>query len=197
LKELHRFLGFVGYYRRFIEGFSRIARPLHDLFKGTQKKKRRRSVEETFVWGEDQQSAFRELVVRCSEAPVLGFADYGKPFVVHTDASQEGLSAVLYQECEGKERPIAFASRSLSTSEKNYATHKLEFLALKWAVTDKFHDYLYGAVSFEVRTDNNPLTYILMLLGIGGWRTFLSIISRYATGLARRTWMLMHYPGCQ
>ncbi|MEE4247445.1 MAG: RNase H-like domain-containing protein [Kangiellaceae bacterium] len=161
MKELHRFLGFVGYYRRFIEGFSRIARPLHDLFKGTQKKKRHRSVEETFVWGEEQQSAFRELVVRCSEAPVLGFADYGKPFVVHTDASQEGLGAVLYQECEGKERPIAFASRSLSTSEKNYATHKLEFLALKWAVTDKFHDYLYGAVSFEVRTDNNPLTYIL------------------------------------
>ena len=61
---------------------------------------------------------------------------------------------------DGKERPVAFASRTLSKSEKNYTTHKLEFLALKWSVTDRFHEYLYGS-TFEVFTDNNPLSYVL------------------------------------
>ena len=61
---------------------------------------------------------------------------------------------------KGKTRVIAYASRSLSKSERNYAAHRLEFLALKWAITEKFKDYLYGG-TFEVFTDNNPLTYIL------------------------------------
>ena len=92
---------------------------------------------------------------------VLAYADYAKPFVLHTDASTMGLGAVLYQKQEdGKERVIAYASRTLNRAEQNYDAHKLEFLALKWAVTDRFHEYLYGA-TFEVFTDNNPLTYIL------------------------------------
>ena len=65
----------------------------------------------------------------------------------------------MYQEQEGTERVIAYASRGLRTSEKHYPAHKLEFLCLKWAVVYKFHDYLNG-VQFEVRTDNNPLTYV-------------------------------------
>ena len=81
--------------------------------------------------------------------------------MLHTDASTTGLGAVLYQKQEdGKERVIAYASHTLNRAECNYDAHKLEFLALKWAVTDRFHEYLYGA-SFEVFTDNNPLTYIL------------------------------------
>ena len=71
-----------------------------------------------------------------------------------------GLGAVLYQEQEGVKQVIAYASRSLGKAEKNYPAHKLEFLALKWAVTDKFRDYLYGS-TFTVYTDNNPLTYVL------------------------------------
>ena len=67
---------------------------------------------------------------------------------------------MLYQEQDYKERPIALASRSLSPPEKNYPAHKREFVALKWAISDKFRDYLYGA-KFIVCTDNNPLTYIL------------------------------------
>ena len=78
----------------------------------------------------------------------------------HTDASGDGLGAVLYQVQDGQKRVIAYASRSLSKSERNYPVHKLEFLALKWAITDKFHDYLYGS-EFQVFTDNNPLTYVL------------------------------------
>ena len=97
----------------------------------------------------------------CSECPVLAYADYTKPFVLHTDASTTGLGVVLYQKQEdGKERVIVYASRTLNKSERNYDVHKLEFLALKWVITDRFHEYLYGA-TFGIFTDNNPLTYIL------------------------------------
>ena len=91
----------------------------------------------------------------------MPYADYGKPFKLHTDASGLGLGAILYQTQEdGTDRAIAYASRTLSKSEKNYPAYKLEFLALKWSVCDRFHEYLYGG-RFEVFTDNNPLTYIL------------------------------------
>ena len=87
--------------------------------------------------------------------------DYRKPFQLQTDASDLGLGAVLYQtDDSGHQRVIAYASHSLSNTETNYPAHKLEFLALKWAVTDRFHEYLYGG-QFDVYTDNNPLTYIL------------------------------------
>ena len=86
------------------------------------------------------------------------YTDYQLPFVLHTDSSSEGLGAVLYQKQDGKLRVIAYASRSVSKSESHYPAHKLEFLALKWAVCEKFHKYLYGSKTFEVYTDNNPLT---------------------------------------
>ena len=82
-----------------------------------------------------------------------------KEFIVYTDASDLGLGAVLYQ-CDTDNRKRVIASRSLSPLEKNYPAHKLEFLALKWAVTTRFHQYLYGG-EFEVHTDNDPLTYVL------------------------------------
>jgi transposase InsO family protein len=164
LTEVLSFLGFVGFYRRFLKNFSRVAKPLNDLNQGAgkvgRKKKLRKKLAVPFVWGPKQQEAFEELIRLCTTAPVLAFADYSKPFILHTDASLEGLGAVLYQEQEGQERVIAYASRSLTSSERNYPVHKLEFLALKWAATDKLHDYLYGN-TFKVKTDNNPLTYIL------------------------------------
>ena len=82
------------------------------------------------------------------------------PFELHTDSSGKGLGAVLYQEQDGVKRVISYASRGLTRSELNYPAHKLEFLCLKWAVTEKFSDYLYGH-KFVVYTDNNPLTYVL------------------------------------
>ena len=85
----------------------------------------------------------------------------GGLFKLHTDASEKGLGAVLYhKQDDGSDHVIAYASHTLSKSEKNYDAHKLEFLDLKWSVTEKFHEYLYGG-PFEVYTDNNPLTYIL------------------------------------
>ena len=84
-----------------------------------------------------------------------------KPFQLHTDASENGLGAVLYQkQADGTESVIAYVSRTLSRSKQNYDAHKLEFLALKWSVTERFHEYLYGG-HFEVYTDNNLLTYVL------------------------------------
>lgn len=95
-----------------------------------------------------------------THAPILAYADYNKEFQLHIDASTEGLGAVLCQKQEGKLRVISYASRRLGKSEENYPAMKLEFLCLKWAVTEKLYDYLYGN-KFNVKTDNNPLTYIL------------------------------------
>ena len=92
---------------------------------------------------------------------MLTYADYTKPFKVHTDASEHGLGAVLYQDQDDSTtRVIALASHILSNAETRYHSSKLEFLALKWSICDHFHEYLYGA-HFEVFTDNNPLTYVL------------------------------------
>ena len=107
----------------------------------------------------------------------MTYADFKSPFILHTDASSNGLGAELYQNHDNQRRVIAYASRSLSTSERNYPAHKLEFPALKWAITDKFHVYLYGA-EFQVFTDNNPLTYILTTAKLDatghGWVAALS-----------------------
>ena len=136
-----------------------VAKPLNKLLQnldGTPSQKKKFKV----YWGPEQQEAFETLQKLCTESPILAYADFKAPFVLHTDASGDGLSAVLYQVQDGQKRVIAYASRSLSKSERNYPVHKLEFLALKWAITDKFHEYLYGS-KFQVLTDNNPLTYVL------------------------------------
>ncbi|TKS67456.1 Retrovirus-related Pol polyprotein from transposon 412 [Collichthys lucidus] len=171
LKELKSFLGFAGYYRRFIKGYSAIAKPLNDLTRGytpTSKAQKRASPikiqdsKQPFGgrWSPTCQLAFEMLIEKLTSSPVLGFADPKLQYILHTDASTIGLGAALYQEQEGQLRVIAYASRGLSVSESRYPAHKLEFLALKWSVCEKFHDYLYGA-NFVVVTDNNPLTYLL------------------------------------
>jgi transposase InsO family protein len=163
-EEVRRFLGFVGYYRRFVLNFSKVARPLSDIMpstKKTSKTKRGKAAERTvWNWGPEQEEAFESLKQSLASPPILGYTDFSTPFELHTDACGKGLGAVLYQEQEGKKRVIGYASRGLNKAEKNYPAHKLEFLALKWAVTEKFHDYLYGQ-QFTVLTDNNPLTYVL------------------------------------
>ena len=166
VKELRSFLGFTGYYRTFIKDYAKIDKPLNDLLvghcthKSPEQKKKKKKVSVPWQWGEAQQIAFNTIKEKLSSPPILAFADFSKPFILHIDASTEGLGAVLYQEQDGLERVIAYASRGLRNSEKHYPAHKLEFLCLKWAVTDKFHDYLYGN-QFTVFTDNNPLTYVL------------------------------------
>ena len=109
----------------------------------------------------DALKAFEELKSRCMTAPVLVFADFKKPSRLETNASKEGLGAVLLQESDdGQYHPVAFASCELKGGEPKYHSSKLEFLALKWAVTEQFCEYLQYQ-PFTVRTDNNLLTYIL------------------------------------
>ncbi|XP_062372262.1 retrovirus-related Pol polyprotein from transposon 412 isoform X1 [Sardina pilchardus] len=173
LKSLRSFLGFCGYYRRFVANYSSIVKPLTELTKGYPpvRKGKKPSVvkdqqyykeSEPFGsrWTEACTRAFREIIRRLTNAPVLAFADPNKPYVLHIDASLKGLGAVLNQVHPEGLRPVAFASRGLNAAEQRYHILQLEFLALKWAVVDKFHDYLYG-VRFTVMTDNNPLTYVL------------------------------------
>ena len=154
--DVRSFLGFTNYYRKFMFRYSRIARPLNELISGENAKKKRAPV----IWEEKHQEAFDKLKQLCIKAPILAYADYKRPFKVYTDASEIGLGAVISQIQNEQEHVIAYASRSLNKAERRYDAHKLEFLALKWAVTDRFHEYLYGG-NFDVYTDNNPLTYIM------------------------------------
>jgi hypothetical protein len=157
VKDVQKFVGFSGFYRRYVQNCSKIARPLHDLLNNQKGKCGKTS---KFVWTPDAQSAFDYLKQKLVSAPILAYAYYSLPFEVHTDASSSALGAVLYQTQNDRKRVIAYASRGLSLSERHYPAHKLEFLALRWAIVDKFHDYLYGQ-KFTVYTDNNPLTYVL------------------------------------
>ena len=165
LKDLRSFLGFASYYRRFVPHFSQLARPLHELVStlyegGKNGRQRNRSAEHD--WTQECQEAFDSLKQALTSPQVLAYPDYTKPFIVEVDASNDGLGAVLSQEQNRKVRPIAYASRALRGAERNmenYSSRKLELLALKWAVTEKFREYLISS-AFTVLTDNNPLTYL-------------------------------------
>lgn len=156
--ELRTFLGFTGYYRKFVPDYAKKVKPLTNLLKAMTPGKGRKS-ECEWAWSEKCQEAFENVRSMLSSPLVLSYPDFTKQFILNTDASLDGLGATLSQEIDGKEKVIGYASRALRKSERNYPVHKLEFLSLKWAVTEKFHDYLYGN-NFIVRTDNNPLTYV-------------------------------------
>ncbi|GKB72739.1 putative reverse transcriptase domain-containing protein [Tanacetum coccineum] len=143
--EICQFLGLAGYYRRFIEGFSKIARPMMKL---TQK-----SVK--FDWGEKAEAAFQLLKQKLCSAPILALPEGSENFVVYCDASHKGLGAVLMQ----KEKVIAYASRQLKVHEKNYTTHDLELGAVVFALKMWRH-YLYGT-KCVVFTDHKSLQHIL------------------------------------
>ena len=158
--ELRSFLAFAGYYRRFIRDYSKISKPLSELIPPTSPKKGAKSKSLLWNWTEKEQEVFDYIKELLSSPPILAYPDFSLPFELHTDASCKALGAVLYQEQDGLKRVIAYASRALSKSEQKYSAFKLEFLALKWAITEKFSDYL-AASHFTVLTDNNPLTYVL------------------------------------
>ena len=112
--DVRSFLGFVGYYRRFIKDFSKIAKPIREVITGLENQSRR-TAKKTFVeWTEAAVSAFEHLKKLCISTPILAYPDYKLPFVLHTDSSSEGLGAVLYQKQDGKLRVTAYASRSVS-----------------------------------------------------------------------------------
>ena len=159
--KVKSFVGLVGHYRCFIKGFAKIAVPLYDLTSGDNKDKKSEHVD----LSPEALETFDHLKAACLQAPILAFPGFDKPFLLETDASRRGLGAVLSQkQADGRYHPIAYASHVMNETEQRYHSNKQEFLALKWAVTEQFHEYLspYGKNrnEFVVHTDNNLLTYI-------------------------------------
>ena len=154
---IRKFLGATSYFHRFIKNYARIAEPLSNIT-GCENAKLKNS---PVTLTPEAREAFGMLKKKCMTVPVLAFADLEKPFLLETDASGLGLGTMLQQvQDDGRLHPVAYTSRALKKGEKYYHSSKLEFLALKWAVTEQFKEYLYYR-PFTVRTDNNPLTYIL------------------------------------
>ena len=168
---IRQFLGTTGYFCRFIKGYANITKPLNNLLSGTNSKLKScfvRLLPAAVV-------AFQELKLKCMTAPVLTFADFHKPFLLETDASGDGLGAVLSQKQEdGHYHPVAYTSRGLKGGELRYHSSKLEFLALKWTITEQFREYLQYQ-PFCVKTDNNPLTYMMSTPNAVGHRWVASL----------------------
>ena len=150
------FCRLAGHYWRFIKGFTNIAQPLYDLL--------RKEVKMGPVdLPPEAWKAVDILKSKIQSAPILVLPDFDKPFLLQTDASKEGLGAMLSEkQGDGCYHPVTFGSHSLTPLEKNYHSSKLEFLTLKWSIMENFKEYLVYS-PFVVRTDNNPLTYILTI----------------------------------
>ena len=152
--QVQVFCSLVGHYWCFIKGFAHVARLLYDVL-GKEVKMG------PVQLPPEAQEVVRILKDKIQSAPMLVFLDFNKQFLLETDASKEGLGAVLSQkEDNGCYHPVTLGSHSLAPVERNYHSSKLEFLALKWSVTEHFKEYLAYA-PFVVRMDNNPLMYVL------------------------------------
>ena len=151
-QEVQRFLGLANYYRRFLPNLSRVESPLRKLVSDSH-----------FKWSKDADVAFNKIKELVSRNTILAYPDPSAKLFVDTDASDNGLGAVLSQiDASGVERPIAFASRSLAENERKWTVMERECFAIVWAITDQFHCYVYGT-QFTVRTDNQPLKWLQSL----------------------------------
>lgn len=148
-KQVRQFLGILGYYRRFIKDFAKLVKPLTLLLRKDNEFEITPEIE--FCFEKCKQILMRD--------PVLIHPDFSKEFILTTDASDFAIGAVLSQGPIGKDRPIAYASRTLNRTEENYSTTEKEFLAMYWAVKH-FEHYLWGR-KFKLVTDHQPLTYSL------------------------------------
>ncbi|KAM0736907.1 Retrovirus-related Pol polyprotein from transposon 17.6 [Formica fusca] len=147
-KNIKQFLGLVGYYRRFIKNFSKIAKPLTDLLKK----------DKTFAWTPSQENAFNSLKRELLKEPVLQYPNFKEPFLLTTDASGYAIGGVLSQGQIGKDLPISYISRTLNEAEGRYSTIEKECLAVVYCVT-YFRHYLYGR-KFTILTDHKPLVWL-------------------------------------
>lgn len=147
-KDIKSFLGLVSYYRRFIQDFSKLAKPLTNLLKK----------DVPFLWENAQQLSFETLKNQLVSAPILAYPDFSRPFILTCDASNYAISAILSQGQIGQDRPIAFASRTMNKAECNYSVTEKECLAILFG-TKTFRPYLYGN-RFTVVTDHKPLQWL-------------------------------------
>lgn len=171
LKQLRGFLGVMGYYRRFIKDFAKIAKPLTKLLRGEGDSKSAKKIE----FDNDQKTCFENMKQILSGNDILTYPDYSKPFCLTTDASNFALGAVLSQGTYGNDRPIHFASRTLNKTEESYSATEKELLAIVWALK-VFRSYLYGQ-KVKIFTDHQPLTYNLSPKNCNrklmNWRNFI------------------------
>ena len=177
VKDVRSFLGLASYYRRFIRGFAEIASPLHAL---TEKSRE-------FVWSESCQSAFEELKGRLQTAPILCYPIPEGDFILDTDASGDGIGAVLSQVQGTDEKVLAYGSRKLSRPERNYCVTRRELLAVV-VYLKYFKQYLYGR-KVTVRTDHAALRWVLNFKNPEGQLArWLEVISQYDL-------VIQHRPG--
>ncbi|GJS88213.1 putative nucleotidyltransferase, ribonuclease H [Tanacetum coccineum] len=166
--EVRSFLGLAGYYRRFVEGFSRLALPLTKLMRKGEK----------FVWNEEREKSFEELKQRLVSSPILTLPSGSGGFQIYSDASKKGLGCVLMQ--HGK--VISYASRQLKPYEVNYPTHDLELAAVVFALKIWRH-YLYGE-SCDIFTDHKSLKYIFTQRELNmRQRRWLELLKDYDTNI--------------
>jgi hypothetical protein len=149
-KQIKSLLGSCGFYQSYIPRYSDIVTPLTDCLK--------KAMPNRVFWGEKQEHSFQLLKKAFLSGPVLKLVSIDKPFVLRTDASDVGVSAVLLQEHDGILHPVCFASKKLSDREKSYCISEREALGVVWG-TAKFHKYLYGR-PFVLETDHKPLTIL-------------------------------------
>jgi transposase InsO family protein len=180
-KEVQSFLGFLNFYRRFIQDFSLHARPLFDLTKNDVK----------WHWSSNEQSSFDTLKELITSAPILTSPDNSRPFRIEADSSDFATGAVLSQESvdDGKWHPVAFLSKSLSEVERNYEIHDKEMLAIIRAMEEWRH-FLEGAEhKFDVWTDHKNLEYFRSAKKLNRRQ------ARWSLFLARFDFTLQHKPG--
>lgn len=152
--EVRRVLGLLQYYRRFIKDFSTISAPITALLHGQQKG-------QPIVWSSEADHAFKTLKQQLTSAPLLASPDFSRPFFIQTDASDVGIGAVLFQEDDGFEHPIAYASRSLSKTERKFTVTEKECLAVLFGV-EHYRPYVEGT-RFTVLTDHASLLWLTRL----------------------------------
>ena len=140
----------VGYYQEFIPNFAAVAAPLTDLLRKDQREK--------VVWLEAQERAYVSLKKAVTSKPILHLPDFGKEFILSTDASDRGLGCAPMQQHGDKLYPIAYASRKLNPREEKYSVSERECLGIIWAIK-KFYLYLYGK-EFVLQTDHKSLEYL-------------------------------------
>ena len=175
-KDVKSFVGLCSYYRRFVRGFAGIARPLYRL---TEKQRE-------FRWTRECEDAFRRLKTFLTTAPILTFPTADGLFILDTDASNTGLGAVLSEVQEGEEKVIAFHSKSLSKSERNYCVTRKELLAVVVAVKT-YHHCLCGR-QFLVRTDHSALKWLLKFKNPEGQLTrWLELLGTYDFNIQNRS----------
>jgi len=163
--DIKSFLGLTGYYRKFIEDYARIAKPLTSLLKKNT----------PFIWGDACQNAFEKLKYLLTTEPILEYPDFTKEFVLTTDASNFALGCVLSQGKVGEDKPITYASRVLNKSEINYSTIEKECLGIVFGIK-YFRPYLWGT-KFKIVTDHRPLLWLFnvsdMNSRLARWRILL------------------------